>query len=636
MIKKEIIEFLQKTPPFDMLAQELLEHTARFMSIEYYPRGQNVLHQDGEPCTDLRIIKKGGVKVYITDNEGDEVVIDYRSEGDSFGYISMISGDRSRANVFTVADTICYLLPKEALMHLETKSPVLGEYFMKSFFLNFIDKTYKEMRHRSLAFGEGDKLLFTTLVKDLISKPPVTADASITIQQAAGMMSQHKITSLILVDKHAVPEGIITNRDLRDKVVAKGLDLSSPVTAIMSPALIRVDSHETCFEALVKMIQFNIHHLIVIEEGKLIGIITNHDFMLLQGTSPLSIVKYIESQKYVEGLLSVHEKINQIIALLFQEGVNATYIIRIITELHDRLIKKIIELSFKEVGEAPGPFAFVLYGSEGRKEQTFMTDFDCAIIYDEQTTPAAKEDMEAFSRRLLSHLQDTFSKSGLPLFNEHPLGGDYPLYGEMSSWEHTIVDAVTAGPEERALHARKLLDLRFVYGENSLAQSLKERIFRRLRNDRRFIGLYLDLALNESSPLGFFKQFVVERSGEHRDKINLKEKGTLPIVDAVRILSVARDIKETATTERIHALAKKDDILSGLADDISSAFEFLLHLRLQDQMRKKEFRQEIDNFIEPEKLTLLEKKTLKEVFQIIPRLQTAVDDYYNRKEAVAL
>lgn len=358
--------------------------------------------------------------------------------------------------------------------------------------------------------------------------------------------------------------------------------------------------------------------------------------MLLQGTSPLSIVKYIESQKYVEGLLTVHEKINQIIALLFQEGVNATYIMRIITQLQDRLLRKIIELSFKKVGEAPGPFAFVLYGSEGRKEQTFMTDFDCAIIYDEQTAPAVKEDMEAFSRKLLSHLQDIFSKSGLPLFNEHPLGSDYPLYGEISAWEHAIVDAVTTGPETRALHARKLLDLRFVYGENSLAQSLKDRTFRRLRNDRRFIGLYLDLALNESSPLGFFKQFVVERSGEHRDKLNLKKKGTLPIVDAVRILSVARDIKEAATTERIHALAKKDDILSGLADDISSAFEFLLHLRLQDQMRKKEFHQEIDNFIEPEKLTLLEKKTLKEVFQIIPRLQTAVEDYYNRKEAVVL
>jgi CBS domain-containing protein len=507
---------------------------------------------------------------------------------------------------------------------------------MKSFFLNFIDKTYKEMRHRSLVFGEGDKLLFTTLVKDLISKPPVTADASITIQQAAGIMSQQKITSLILIDEHAVPEGIITNRDLRDKVVAKGLDLSNPVKDIMSPPLIRVNSHETCFEALVKMIQFNIHHLIVIEEGKLIGIITNHDFLLLQGTSPLSIVKYIESQKYVEGLLSVHEKINQIISLLFKEGVNATYIIRIITELHDRLLRKIIELSFKEVGEAPGPFAFVLYGSEGRKEQTFMTDFDCAILYDEQTTPALKEDMEAFSRKLLAHLQKIFSKSGLPLFNEHPLGNEYPLFGEISAWEHIIVDAVTSGPETRALHARKFLDLRFVYGENSLVQSLKDGVFKRLRNDRKFIGLYLDLALNESSPLGFFKQFVVERSGEHKDKINLKETGTLPIIDAVRILSVDLDIKETATTERINALSKKGEILAGLADDISSAFEFLLHVRLQDQMRKKEFHQEIDNFIEPEKLTLLEKKTLKEVFQIIPRLQTAVEDYFNRKEAVAL
>jgi CBS domain-containing protein len=636
MIKKEIEDFLKKTPPFNMLGAELTGLTSEVVSIEFYPRGEKILIQNGPPCTSLRIIKKGGVKVYMTNSEGDDVVIDYRSEGDSFGYVSLISGDKSRASVMAIEDTICYLIPKNELLKMLNKEPLLGEYFMKSFFLNFIDKTYKEMRDRNIVFGEGDKLLFTTQVKDLLTKEPVTADSSVAVKDAAVIMSKHRISSLILMDKNNVPVGIITDRDLRDKVVARDFEMTKPVKEIMSPPLIRVDSHETCFEALVKMIQYNVHHLIVVEEGRLVGVVTNHDFMLLQGHSPLSIVKYIEGQKSVEGLLPVYEKINQIISILFKEGLNASYIIRIISELHDRLLQKIIDLSVKEIGGAPGTFSFAVFGSEGRKEQTFKTDFDCAIIYDQQYAPHTQNEMKEFSRKLLSHLQDIFGKSGLPRFNPHPIGDSFELYGELTEWEQVIIPALTAGDEKTAQNARKFLDLRVIYGDGMRVKSLKESIFSRIRTNRRFIALFLDWALNQVSPLGFFKQFVVDRSGEHKDELNIREKGILPIVDAIRVLAAAHNITETSTIERLRSLSRKGKLLQGLEGDIGSAFEFLLYLRLQDQMRRKEFHEKIDDFIAPEKLSLIEKKTLKEVFQLIPRLHSSVEDYFHRERAVAL
>jgi CBS domain-containing protein len=143
MLIKEIVNFLKETPPFNMLEENILGSLAEKISVEFYPRGFKILTQNGPPSTALRIIKKGGLKVYTRNSEGDEIVIDYRSEGDSFGYVSLVSGDRSRADVQAIEDTICYLIPRETLLQLLTDQPLVGEYFMKSFFLNFIGSSYR-------------------------------------------------------------------------------------------------------------------------------------------------------------------------------------------------------------------------------------------------------------------------------------------------------------------------------------------------------------------------------------------------------------------------------------------------------------------------------------------------------------
>lgn len=635
MLKKEITDFLSRTPPFNMLDQDDLDELASHIAIEFYPRGLKILNQNGPPTKSLRIIKKGGVKVFMTNEEGNDVVIDYRSEGDSFGYVSLVTGDKSRASILAIEDTICYLVGKESLLRVLQRKPLLGEYFMKSFFVNFIDKTYQEMRGRSIMFGEGDKLLYTTPVRDIVSREAVTARAPVSIQEAAAMMTRQKISSLIIVDENGVPIGIVTDRDLRDKVVARGIDVSSSVERIMSPPLVRADAHETCFEALIKMIRYNIHHLIIVDRGNLKGVVTNHDFMLLQGISPLSLAKNIEGQKRVEGLFSIQEKINKIISLLFKEGVKAGHITRIITELHDRLLRKFIEISTETTGESPVPFAFVIFGSEGRKEQTFKTVFDCAIVYEEPKISAQRSAMKEFSEGLLSNLSDFVKKCEFPMFDRNLFGDGISLYGSIDAWEKVILSSLVSEENRKVLAAKKFLDLRAIYGDHHIADLLRERLFEKIRNDERYVTMLVESTMRNRSPLGFFKQFVVEIGGEHKDKLNLKEKGIIPIVDALRVLAITQKIMETPTLERLEILSKNGQVLSVPVEDVSSAFEFLMHLRIQAQIRKKEHHEEINDFIEPEKLSLLEKKTLKEAFQIIPRLQSAIEEHFMKQGMIS-
>ena len=235
-------------------------------------------------------------------------------------------------------------------------------------------------------------------------------------------MSKHEISSLVLLDAHDIPIGIITDRDLRDKVVSKAVDPASPVKEIMSPNLVTVDAGKTCFDALATMIKFNIHHLLVTENNKLIGVVTNHDFMILQGTSPLSILKNIDRQTNAEDLLTIYEKISDISLMLLKEGVRTTHIMRIITELNDKLLKKIIELSIEEIGNPDHTFAFFVYASEGRKEQTFKSPFHCGIVYENINSYDQKQEIEAFCSKFIRYLESIFIKCGLPFFDIHPLG----------------------------------------------------------------------------------------------------------------------------------------------------------------------------------------------------------------------
>jgi CBS domain-containing protein len=622
MITEDSINFLKTTPPFQFLEEPVLKEIADNLSFEFFPKNSLILYQGGPPSESLRVIKKGGVKVFLSND--DEIVIDYKSEGDSFGYISLLSGDKSRANVLAIEDTLCYLLPKELIHRVISKEPLFGEFFMKSFFRRYLDKTYKEMRNKNLLFKEGEKVLYTTPVSNLVSRNVITSPLNIPVREAAEVMSSNRISSLLLTNEQGEPQGIITDRDLRDKVVAKGLDLSTPSNEIMSPMLVTIDSRKTCFDALAIMIQHNIHHLLVSEGKNLKGVVTNHDFMILQGTSPLSLLKSIERQENTDELSAIHNKINQVTELLFKEGVKAVNILRIITELHDRLLQKIIELCIGEIGDPPSPFAFFVYGSEGRREETFKTVFGCAMVYEDNKTPANKREMEEFCKKLLVYLQQTLKKCVLPLFDTHPFGDHISIYGDCTDWQQRVVHALRSKDADLIATAKKFLDLRSIYGDKMIVKSLRESLFSQIRSNYQYKSVITAYDPGEKSLVGFFRQFIVDESGTQSEKLDIKEKGIRQIAGAVRALAIAHNLHETSTIERLDVLHRRGLIPDEIKNDANSAFEFLLHLLLQAQLLKKEINQPVDNLINPAKLSLLEKKTLKEVFQIIPDLQKKV------------
>lgn len=625
---EEVIEFLRNVSPFQELDDATLKEVAAGVSMEFYPKGSTILHQDGPASEYLRIVKKGSVKVFIKSSKDDELAIDTRGEGETFGFLSLVSADKSRANVVALEDTTCYLVSRGAIIKLLETYPAFAEYFLVTFLNKYIDRTYKEIHKRSLLYGGGDRLLFTTPVGDIITREAVTASQDISIREAAEVMSQNRISSIVLLDSEGVPVGVVTDRDLRDKVVSKGRSVQDPIKSIMSVSLIKAEAKDYCFEALLNMIRYGIHHLLVIDRGKLKGVVTNHDLMMLQGTSPISIAREIEAQHSIEGLIPVSKKINKVVELLMKEGAKASNITRVIAEINDRLLRKILEITEKKLGAPPVNYCWIVFGSEGRMEQTFKTDQDNAIIYEDTETPEKEGEAKTYFSAFTLLVRDSLLKCGFP-----PCPADYmasnPQWRQpLKVWKRYFSRWISSPNPEALLKSLIFFDFRPVYGEFRLAEELRSHLTVSLRGQNIFLALMASVITKNRPPLGFFRTFIVEKSGAHKNELDLKLSGIGPLVDIVRFFALETGIPETSTLERIEALKNRHSVMKELSEDLEQAFEFINLLRIQHQMEQTKKSITPDNFINPGTLSNLEKKYLKESFHIIAKIQDIIVEQY--------
>jgi len=621
MLKLETIEFLKSVPPFNFLSEEELSDIAGDVSFEYYPKGLKILAQNGPPADQLRLIKKGGVRVFMISEEGEEINIDYRGEGEQFGIVSMVSGDRSRANIVAEEDTICFLIPRERVLGILGNNPKVNEYFVKSFFLNFIDKTYEETRKHRLLVGESERVLFTTPVRDILKREPVNASETISIREAAGVMAKERISSLVLVNSSDVPVGIITDRDLREKVVAKGRDPEEQVKLIMSTSLIKVDAGEFCFEALLKMIRYNIHHLLVIDRGNLKGVVTNHDFMVLQGSSPMVFVKAVEKAQDIESLKDAREKLVKVVEEFLREGARARSITGLITELTEKFITRVAEMVERKLGAASLPYTVFLYGDGGRRELTLNLRPKLGIVYDEGDNMViaerARKYFEEFARVFNGMLEECGFTASSESLNPAMIRG-------LKDWK-ALVKELGDEPFEHSVD-EGLFDLRAIKGDEDPARELRKYLHDVARESEGLMDMLATRTVSNRPPIGFFNRFVVEKSGEHRNELDIFEKGIRPIIDAIRIFSIEKNIDEVSTLNRLDVLKQRYGFER--AGDTAEALEYVFTLVIHDQIGQIDDGAEVDSFLNPELLTNLERKTLKETFILITNLYDVLEKGY--------
>jgi CBS domain-containing protein len=346
------------------------------------------------------------------------------------------------------------------------------------------------------------------------------------------------------------------------------------------------------------------------------------------------VAREIENQYSVEGLVPVAGRINGVITVLLKEGARASNITRIITEINDGLVRRILQIAEKKFGSPPVRYCWIVFGTDGRKEQTIRTDQDNAIIYEDPRSQdegrRAAEYFEGFS----IFVRDALVRCGFPPCPDNHMASNPEWRQPLGVWKEYFSRWILSPTLDNVLFSAVLFDFRPIFGEVHLAEKLRAYLLQTVRDHELFLKQMAEMTLRLRPPLGFFKTFILEKGGAHKDQLDLKFRCIMLLIDIVRLFSLEKGITETSTLGRIAALKGSHEAISEVGDELGQAFEFLMLLRIQHHFDQIEAGKELDNFVNPYNLTNLEKKTLKESCLLISRVQDMISREYRPESVV--
>jgi CBS domain-containing protein len=450
-------------------------------------------------------------------------------------------------------------------------------------------------------------------VKNYCRRNIATCSPDDTVLSVAGVMSGLRISSMIVCEGKT-PVGILTDRDLRNKVVAVGVD---PVTItardIMNSPLITVNEEDFVFEALYRISKNGIHRICVVDEGDhLTGIITVTDIMRLQTHSPQKLIRDIDQASTIEELKTYHDRIQGLVLHLVGTGVPPRELVRMIALLNDQLLLRLIHLLRSgQFSDLTDKFAFVVLGSEGRREQTLTTDQDNAIIYSDDLTDEEISRVKDFSEKLI----DSLIEIGVPPCDGGIMARNDFWRRSYSEWM-SILDRWLNNPvPENILNGSMFFDLRTIYGDESLEKGLKDMLADYFSREKMFLSRSAANANRFKPPLGFFGGIKVEHDEEHKGQLDVKKAGIFAITEGMKALAMEAGIMTGGTRERMKALVEKGVLKEKAAEDLEASYNFLVFLRLRCQVDDIKAGKEPSNFITLAKLNHMEKGRLKLAFE---------------------
>ena len=548
------IEFLRAHPPFDRLGAEGLRRIDESLEVAFYPRGAQILRRGGPRSEHLYVVRKGVVQL-----ARDGQVLMTLEEGDCLGFPSLLGRASPHADAVAAEETLVYRIPEEVFRRLVEESAGFAELFL-------LDLAAR-LRQSAAADLPGGGSDLAVPARQLAVREPLFVAASATVGEAARLMRSSGASAVLVA---GTPPGILTDRDLRSRVLAEGRGPETPVEAAMTRPAITLEAGASLFEALLFMLEHGVHHAPLEHEQRIVGMVTDTDLLRLHLRSPLHLVRELEGLHDTAGLGGYAHELAAMVEALSWRGAEASQIGRIVSRLNDTLVARLLALAEADLGPPPCPYAWMVLGSEGRMEQMLITDQDNALVWSEDS-PAAR----AYFPRLAER-----GVAGLLAASFPPCAGGFMAtrwQGPLAEWERRFARWIVAPEPQALLEASNFFDFRPVHGALALG-ALDEALLRAGREGI-FLAQLAKTALAFRPPLGAFRQLRAEHGG-----INLKAGGILPIVGLARLHALAAGSRARPTLERLEAAAEAGTLSRQGSATLAEAFRFLLRLRLRAQL----------------------------------------------------
>jgi CBS domain-containing protein len=598
----EIARFLRSTAPFDALDERALAKLSRAVSVSY-ARAGDILLEAGGHNDQLFVVRSGAVELKLA---GKELTARLEA-GSCFAYPSLLRGGEVRHTTAALEDTLLYTLPAEHFHALRETTPAFRAFFARDEAARLSHALAR--RREGNAFSLDDKS-----VGDLVGRAaPITCPPDASIGEAVGLMNAHDVSTLAICEGDQL-SGIFTDKDLRNRVVAQGVALDTPIADVMTTGPRTLSTGSPVAEAMALMASGGFRHLPLIDSGGgLAGILSATDILAAIGANAIDAGMMIAKARDVNELIEAAGRVPESFASMVASGVQAANAMRFTSALGEAAHRRAAQLAQDELGPPPCPYALVVFGSLARHEQLVGSDQDNGLVIADEADAAAFAYFERLGTRISDILDAcgyVYCKGGIMAKNaQHRL--------TQSGWRERYESWIARPNEESVLRATIFFDMAHVHGDPSLTAGLRREVVGLVADNPLFISFLARDALRAKVPLGIFRNLVLERSADGQKVFNAKAQAIMPIIDIARTQALAAGIEEVGTLARLTALADAGKMNADDARSLEDALLFVNELRIAHQAEQVERGERPDNAIAPAQLSSLERDYLKDAFAVI-------------------
>ena len=598
----DVAEFLKAHEPFSGLENADLDRLADRAKVDPFSAGTIIFKQGQPPPDEIRVICTGAVELV---DEGR--VLDLLEAGEMFGQAWMFSGLPTGWEARAREDTVCYAFAAKDL------APVLRG----SMAIRFVARSLLMLPRPGgpdvAAAGGIDAA--PQRASALIGEQPAICEPGVPLREVARRMVEQGASS-VLVRLEDGEFGILTDHDLRSRVVAEGLSLETPVRDVLTTPVVTAGADESSSELLLAMLDHGIRHLPVLyATGEVLGVVTDLNLLAAQARTPFVLRRAISDATNAEELHDLAARLDPTVVAVNQGDLAPMQISAIISVVIETLIRRMVELAVEAAGPPPTEFAWLSLGSHGRREAVPSSDVDSGMIWEDGGGATAT----AYMHRIAGQVDDLLATTGLKSDTHGVTASGLVMARPAGEWRETIVRWLAVPTDEAVMAISVLLDGRTIHGPSHAFGVLSA--VRDAGCQSRLLRLLLRLALTSKPPTGFLRDIVVEHSGEHRGSFDIKRGGLLPIVGIARYAGLAAGTKSTSTVSRLQAAGASEVLPKSDASSLEEAYRLMTVLRMEHQVRQLETGTDPDDHVDPKALNSLTRRYLREAFRLVASTQ---------------
>ena len=601
---EDIASFLGSHPPFDAVGADDLARVAAVTETEFSPAGETIFSQGAGPVEYLRVVRTGAVEII---NDGR--VLDLLGPGELLGHASMISGLPTGFEARAAEDTVCYRIPAEVVHPLLARPDVL----------RFVARSIVAGRDVPAAAHAPSADPVQSHVAALIRNPPLLCRADEPIREAAKQMTAEGASAVLVHTGKGL--GIVTDSDLRSRVIAAGVSPDAPLSAIMTEPAYTVTADRLGGDVLLNMLERDVHHIPVLSAaGEVLGVVDDGDLMAAEARKPFLLRRAIDLAASPADLAAAAAGLDPMIVALHDAQVAAEQVAAIRSVVLDALTRRLVELAVADAGDPPASFTWFALGSLARRETVPSSDVDSALAWQDEGAGPYTADYLA---RVARAVDEGLRACGMKPDTNGASPSNPQFARSLASWR-TALGKVCENPgrDQALILVSVITDSRPLWATRPGAPVAD--VLWEVRGHPDLQRLLARFALSFRPPTGFLRDFVVEHSGERRGQLDIKHGGLIPIVDLARWAGVAAGVASAPTTERLRAAEAAGTLDSPEARTLMEAFGYISSLRLDHQVEQVRRGDAPDDFIDPKTLNPLARSYLREAFRAVASVQSGL------------